>query len=270
MISRTAHLFHVALTVVLAVVLVVALFMIRDISGQLKNALVDKKVQQAAAKGTEAKPIIITVPVPGPVVAGGAPQKLQVTVYTQPATPAAPGQPAQPPKVVATAPAVPCISEADCRAKFGAAQQSIATDAQITPGTIATVCLVPLDANKVCPPGKEANLPLSKPLPFHLDLALTAKGVFTAIVPRGGPLEVTQVRTFTAIEAKAASQTLTYHLAAPSIMMISTLSGITGIVGVSYQNYGPLGGVYKILPGYVFSNHGSGWGIGLGWERPLW
>lgn len=227
---------------------------------QLKNPLIDRalleKVLEAAAKGgaTPERPVNVEVRVPGAPDIRMPP----VTVTFRPPQPATGTQPAQPPRVVADAPTILCRTEEECRRIYGASAQSITVDAQVRTGTLVTVCTEPL-RDGACPAGKEANLPLAKPLAFQLQAVQTERGIFHGLQVAGAPVEITRFRTETRVEVNIPAPALPYHLG------LVARAGTSGtFTGVRYVNR-VWRGFYEIEGGYAW----PGYGVNVGFVFPI-
>jgi len=104
------------------------------------------------------------------------------------------------------------------------------------------VCLESL-VNGQCPAGKRANLPLVEPLRFQAHFVLAERGVFQGLNIAGDPLEITQVRTSTAINIPLPAPAVPYHLAA--FLRAST----SGMVAAGFRYVNRIGGgFYEIEP----------------------
>jgi hypothetical protein len=211
---------------------------------QLKNPLVDRalleKVLQAAKEGraTPERPLVINM---APQGAPPTVQPVPVQVFVQP-PPARPGEPPAQPKLVADSPAVYCRTKEECDRLYQRAPQALTVDAQVQAGTLVTVCLEALQEGK-CPEGRRANLPLAEPVKFTAQFVLAEKGVFQGLNVTGAPVEITRVRTETAVEVRIAPPPLPYYLAAT--LRASTAGSVA--LGLRYVNR--LGsGFYEIEP----------------------
>lgn len=176
----------------------------RTLQEQLKNPLIDPKllerVLKAAAEGkaTKEQPIIVNV---APQGAGPAIKPVPVQIFVQPpVAPPRPGEPAQPPRLVAESPAIYCKTKDECDRLYQRAPQALTVDAQIRVGVLAMVCLQPLDAAGMCPVDKRFSGPLVEPIKFTAQFVLAERGIFQGLNIVGGPLEITRVRTETAIQ----------------------------------------------------------------------
>lgn len=212
---------------------------------QLKNPLIDRalleKILEAAAKGgaTPERPINVDVRVPGAPEIRLPP----VSVTFSPPQPATPTSPAQPPRVVAEAPTILCRTDEECRRIYGASAQSFTIDASIRTGTIVAVCTEPL-RDGACPDGKEATLPLARPVAFQVQGVQSERGVFHALQVQGSPVEVTRIRTETRVEVRVAPPALPYHLG-----FVARAGGSGTFTGLRYVNR-TWGGLYEVEAGY--------------------
>jgi hypothetical protein len=144
---------------------------------------------------------------------------------------------------VADSPAVYCRTKEECDHLYQRAPQALTVDAQVRAGTVVAVCLEALDAEGRCPEGRRANLPLAEPVKFTAQFVLVDRGVFQGLNVHGAPVEITRVRTETAIEVKIAPPPLPYHLAAS--LRASTAGSVA--LGLRYTNR--MGsGFYEIEP----------------------
>ncbi len=247
----------------LVLILLIALLVQAATSAQLwarlQNERVATDLMKAALDAEKNKaPTIINFQPPS-----GPPIDLKVTLEPSPSGGL--------PKVVVDAPPILCKTEAECREKFGQAQQTVSVDAAFRIGTVVPVCLVDL-INGKCPEGQTANRPLSAAVPFHLDLIRLTGGAYTALQPKTGALEITNVRTRTEpITATIlATGQFPYHLYVGAKAIVAT-SGITAMGGLFYRNLG-LGGAYEIGIGPTATCAPActaGFGIMLGFEVPI-
>jgi hypothetical protein len=169
---------------------------------ELRSALVSREVletlrrEMAAGRGTPAAPAEVRVSLQG------RPQDVRVFVETPRLPEGAPPGPAPVSRVVVEAPPVFCRTKEECDALYARAPQALRVSAQVQAGTLAFVCLEALRDGR-CPDGKEASLPLSRPLAFSLDVVASERGVFHGLNVEGAPAVVTQVRTETQVDLRA-------------------------------------------------------------------
>jgi hypothetical protein len=221
---------------------------------QLQHSLVDRtllqQVRDAARAGqaTPERPVVVQV------APQGAPPDVRpvpVQVTLQPPT-VHDGRTA-PSRVIADSPPVYCRTREECDRLYQRAPQALTVDGQVRAGTVVTVCLEALDAEGRCPEGRRANLPLAEPVRFTAQFVLSERGVFQGLNVVGAPLEITRVRTETAVEVRVGPPPLPYHLAAT--IRVSTAG--TVIAGLRYTNR--LGaGLYEIEAALRYDAGASG------------
>lgn len=230
---------------------------------QLKNPLIDPELLKKAIEAKE-KPIVVNI---APQGFAGAP--VPVNVYVRPPAtlpPLAGAKPGAkpevvPPKLVAESPAIYCKTKDECDRLYARAPQALTVDAQIRAGTLATVCLQPLDAAGGCPADKRFSGPLVEPITFTAQFVLAERGIFQALQVVGAPFEITRVRTETRIESQATiERRLPYHLGITPLMFL----GGQALSGIEYQNW-LFGGVYRINAGYGY----PGLRGGVSWTLPI-
>jgi len=224
----------------LMVIIAFQYLQIRSLNERLKNPLIAPKVEEAAKAGTPAAPVVVNVSPPGLPNITVPP----AMVFTQPAVPSFNTQPAQPPRVVAVTEPAFCKTREECERILGVANQTITVLGFVRAGTVVPVLI----------DGKVVNAPLAEDYKFSLNLALSERGIFHAVLPIGGPLGVTAVTTKTVVVEpvvieKRVQSKLPYNLAFTPVDVIVTNRGATVFSGVSYQNYA-YGGVYSVGLGY--------------------
>lgn len=145
---------------------------IRDAAQQAQRTGVPQRLQVLTPAGRQ-EVRVERVEVPVPVLTPGGVQVVEV------------------PRVVTVTPPVPCRTEAECRALYGSAPQSVTVQAELPAGTVVPVRVL-VDGEE-----HEVNAPLARPIPISVHLVLSERGVFHALQPEGSPLQVTEVRTET-------------------------------------------------------------------------
>lgn len=240
---------HVLILLLIGVVVLQHL-QIRGLREELRNPLVAPRVEEAAKAGTPQAPVTLNVEFPN-LPSINVPPAL---VFTQPAVPSLDARPAEPPRVVAQTEPVFCRTREECERILQAAPQTIQVMGFVRRGTV-----VPVEID-----GKVVNAPLAEDYRFSIDLALSERGVFHAVLPVDGPLGVTRVETRTVVDEKRAEPRLPYNLAFTVADVIVTNAGTVVFTGPTYQNYA-YGGVYTIGVGYGW----PGFAVRLGFDVPI-
>lgn len=213
---------------------------------QLRASLVDRKILDQVLREVREGRATPQTPVPVTVNLQGRPQEVRVWVEQPKVPEPKPGEkPAAPlpPRVVVEAPPVYCRTKEECDRLYAAAPQAIRVSAQVRTGTLAWVCLEPLDPTGKCPQGKEASLPLARPIAFALDVVQSDRGVFHGLVVEGAPVTITNVRTETQVDLKVDAPPLPYNLAA----FVRGSTGGSVAAGLRYTNR-IWSGFYEIEP----------------------
>jgi hypothetical protein len=135
-------------------------------------------------------------------------------------------------RLIDGSPPVYCRTKEECDRLYELAPQALSVDAQVQAGILVTVCLEALQEGK-CPEGRTANLPLAEPVKFTAQFVLAERGVFQGLNVEDAPVEITRVRTETAVEVKIAPPPLPYHLAA---FIRGGLPGADLTAGLRYVN----------------------------------
>ena len=162
---------------------------VADLRQQLQQALASKRLREAEdlARRT-GTPQRLEVSLPG---AGRQEVRVERVEVPLPVFTPAGVQVVEVPKVVTVSPPVPCRSEAECRAMYGAAPQAITVRAELPAGTVVPVAVTG-DGQP-----HHVQAPRAEPFPVSVHLVLSERGVFHALQPEGQPLRVTEVRTET-------------------------------------------------------------------------